>query len=159
MTSRAILDALAAHAPPGTTFHLLETETLGLGVPYVPRAVARALVAADRRLGCDVGRGLVRFVRQVYRYLHHDIGERIRDEVRAELHKPGSRVVDAHSLGSVIAFDVLTRDGIGHGPEGLTTLVTCGPPPAWPTPPLSWVRRRPSPSSGWNQLAEPLRSW
>ncbi|MFB6992709.1 hypothetical protein [Streptomyces sp. NPDC056304] len=118
MTGRAILGALAAYAPPGTTLHLLETETLGLGVPCVPRAVARALVAADRRLGRDVGRGLLRFVRQVYRCLHHDIGERIRDEVRAEPHKPGSWVVVAHSLGSVIAFDTLTRDGIAPALRG-----------------------------------------
>nr|WP_168499905.1 hypothetical protein [Streptomyces sp. RLB1-33]QIY75887.1 hypothetical protein HEP84_49855 [Streptomyces sp. RLB1-33] len=64
-----VLEALAAYAPPGTDPDRLEPETLGLGVPYVPRSVACALVAADRRLGRDVGRGLLRFVRQVYRYL------------------------------------------------------------------------------------------
>ncbi|MFJ8111386.1 hypothetical protein [Streptomyces sp. NPDC096132] len=80
-----------------------------------------------------MGRLLLRLIRQVYRYLHHDIGDRIRTEVRAVLHRPGPRLVIAHSLGSVIAFDMLTRPDIGPGPDGLTTLVTCGSPLAWPT--------------------------
>ncbi|MER7901152.1 hypothetical protein ABTX62_35105 [Streptomyces sp. NPDC096046] len=58
-----------------------------------------------------------------------------RAEVRTELHRPGPCLVIAHSLGSVIAFDMLTRDdtGPGPGPDGLTILVTCGSPLAWPT--------------------------
>jgi alpha-beta hydrolase superfamily lysophospholipase len=42
-------------------------------------------------------------------------------------------LVIAHSLGSVIAFDMLTREDTGPGPDGLTALVTCGSPLAWPT--------------------------
>ncbi|MFF5676349.1 hypothetical protein ACFY8S_40785, partial [Streptomyces hygroscopicus] len=100
---------------------------------YIPRPVARAVVAVDHKIGRDTGRRLLRFVRQVYRYLHHDIGENIRAEVRTELHRPSPRLVIAHSLGSIIAFDMLTREDTGPGPDGLTTLVTCGSPLAWPT--------------------------
>ncbi|MFI1075964.1 hypothetical protein [Streptomyces puniciscabiei] len=128
-----VLDTLALYTPPGLDPEQLETETLGLGVPYIPRPVAQALAAADQRIGRDMGRRLLRFVRQVYRYLHHDIGDRIRAEVRTELHRPGPRLVIAHSLGSIIAFDMLTRPDTGPGPDGLTTLVTCGSPLAWPT--------------------------
>lgn len=111
----------------------IEPVTLGLGVPYTPRPIARALAAADHKIGRNMSRRLLRFVRQVYRYLHHDIGERIRTEAQTELHREGPRLVIAHSLGSVIAFDMLARTDIGPGPGGLTTLVTCGSPLAWPT--------------------------
>lgn len=66
---------------------------------------------------------LPRFVRQVYRCLHQDIGEPTRAEIQTALHRPGPRLVIAHSLGS----DMLTRDDTGLGPDGLTTtLVACG---------------------------------
>ncbi|MGW0477116.1 hypothetical protein [Streptomyces coeruleorubidus] len=128
-----VLDTFAQYSPADLDPEQLETETLGLGIPYIPRPVAQAVVAVDHKIGRDTGRRLLRFARQVYRYLHHDIGERIRAEVRTELHRPGPRLVIAHSLGSVIAFDMLTRDDTGPGPDGLTTLVTCGSPLAWPT--------------------------
>ncbi|MFF8572707.1 hypothetical protein ACF07F_35240 [Streptomyces sp. NPDC015237] len=128
-----VLDTLALYAPPDLNLQEIETETLGLGIPYIPLPVARFLAAADRGVGRGVGRPLLRLVRQVYRYLHHDIGERIRGHVLPELHREGPRLVIAHSLGSVIAFDMLTRTETGPGPEGLTTLVTCGSPLSWPT--------------------------
>ncbi|MBT2896849.1 hypothetical protein [Streptomyces sp. McG3] len=128
-----VLDTLALYAPPGLDPEQLQTETLGPGIPYIPRPVAQAVIAVDHKIGRDMGRRLLGFVRQVYRYLHHDIGERIRAEVRTELHRPGPRLAIAHSLGSVIAFDMLTREDTGPGPDGLTALVTCGSPLAWPT--------------------------
>ncbi|MCL6670514.1 MULTISPECIES: hypothetical protein [Streptomyces] len=128
-----VLETLALYAPPGLDPEQLQTETLGPGIPYIPRPVAQAVIAVDHKIGRDMGRRLLGFVRQVYRYLHHDIGERIRAEVRTELHRPGPRLVIAHSLGSVIAFDMLTREDTGPGPDGLTALVTCGSPLAWPT--------------------------
>ncbi|MEW2558532.1 hypothetical protein [Streptomyces griseorubiginosus] len=128
-----VLDTLALYTPPGLDPQQLETETLGLGIPYIPRPVTRALAAADHAIGRDTGRKLLSFIRQVYRYLHHDIGERIRAEVQTELHREGPRLVIAHSLGSVIAFDMLTRSDTGPGPDGLSTLITCGSPLAWPT--------------------------
>ncbi|MEU6320698.1 hypothetical protein [Streptomyces sp. NPDC047009] len=128
-----VLGTLALYAPPDLDPEQLETETLGLGIPYIPRPIAQAVVAVDHKIGRNTGKRLLAFVRQVYRYLHHDIGERIRTEVRTELHRPGPRLVIAHSLGSIIAFDMLTREDTGPGPDGLTTLVTCGSPLAWPT--------------------------
>lgn len=128
-----VLDTLALYTPSDLDPEQLKTETLGPGIPYIPRPIAQAVVAVDRKIGRDMGRRLLGFVRQVYRYLHHDIGERIRAEVRTELHRPEHRLVIAHSLGSVIAFDMLTRSDTGPGPDGLTTLVTCGSPLAWPT--------------------------
>ncbi|MFF5393431.1 hypothetical protein ACFY5H_34910 [Streptomyces sp. NPDC013012] len=128
-----VLGTLAEYIPPGTDTQDIATETLGLGIPYAPRPVAQALAAADRTLGRGVGRHLLKPIRQVYRYLHHDIGDRIRDEVRTELHRPGPRLVIAHSLGSVIAYDMLSRQDTGPGPDGLTTLVTCGSPLGWLT--------------------------
>ncbi|MCI4078869.1 hypothetical protein MRQ86_00560 [Streptomyces sp. MMS21 TC-5] len=128
-----VLDTLAEYIPLGTDTQDIPTDTLGLGIPYTPRPVAQALAAADRTLGRDMGRHLLKPIRQVYRYLHHDIGDRIREEVRAELHRPGPRLVIAHSLGSVIAYDMLTREDTGPATDGLTTLITCGSPLGWPT--------------------------
>ncbi|MFE4622694.1 alpha/beta fold hydrolase [Streptomyces mirabilis] len=137
------IDTLALYAPRDLDPEQLETETLGLGIPYIPRPVAQAVVAVDYKIGRDTGRRLLGFVRQVYRYLHHDIGERIRAEVRTELHRPGPRLVIAHSLGSVIAFDMLTRADTGPGPDGLTTLVTCGSPLPGPPSATLWARTAP----------------
>ncbi|MFJ4836235.1 hypothetical protein ACIP79_41050 [Streptomyces sp. NPDC088747] len=130
-----IFDTLDPYLPGDVDTASLSVDTLGLGVPYVPRHLAQVLVAVDQKAGRGTGRWLLRMIRQVYRYLHDNegYGSPIRDLVAEELHRPGPRVVIAHSLGSVIAFDMLTRKDIGPGPDGLQHLVTCGSPLAWPT--------------------------
>ncbi|MGW7304275.1 hypothetical protein ACWGI1_01700 [Streptomyces sp. NPDC054835] len=129
-----ILETLAPYVPADTDPAALTVETLGLGLPPIPRAVAQIVVAADQTVGKSMGKGLLRLVRQVYRYLHDDAyGSQIRELVAKEMHQPGPRVVIAHSLGSVVVFDMLTRKDIGPGPAGLQHLVTCGSPLAWPT--------------------------
>ncbi|TDV36831.1 hypothetical protein [Actinophytocola oryzae] len=114
-----------------------DTEGVGaeeLGPPALwPSFVNRALVAVDRRWGRSAGGVLLRCVRQVYRYLSHPaLAEEIRGVVTDTIAgRPG--VVVAHSLGSVVVFDALTR---GLLPPG-TSLVTIGSPLSWPT-----IRRR-----------------
>ncbi|MFD8236225.1 hypothetical protein ACFV20_30655 [Streptomyces sp. NPDC059696] len=76
-----VLDTLAQYTSPDLDPEQLETETLGLGIPYIPRPVAQAVVAVDHKIGPGTGRRLLRFARQVYRYLRHDIGERIRADL------------------------------------------------------------------------------
>ncbi|GGS86748.1 hypothetical protein GCM10010270_68630 [Streptomyces violaceus] len=59
----------------------------------------------------------------------------------------GARMVVAHSLGSVVVYDMLSR---GEAPY-VTMLVTCGSPLGWP-PARAYHRRRrdarPAPAPG-----------
>ncbi|MFF1872605.1 hypothetical protein [Kitasatospora herbaricolor] len=131
-----ILETLADYAPsaPGRTE---SPDTLGLGLPYLPRPVLTMITRVDREAGRGVGESLVRVIRQVFKYLHHpERAEQIRAQVLEAASVPGTRLAIAHSLGSVVTVDLILRGQFPlavDGKEGLTTLVTCGSPMAWPT--------------------------
>lgn len=105
-----------------------EATTLA-GLPAFPtRHGLRLLTAVDGRWRGGA-RPVLAVLREVYAYLHApSCGQNVRRRVRttATAH---TRLLLAHSLGSVVAYDLLRR---GELPQ-ITTLVTFGSPLAWPT--------------------------
>jgi hypothetical protein len=109
-----------------------------LGLPWVPPRIAKLLPAVDARYGQrGAGEKIMEQLEEVHGYLHEpDQAARVRDRVGEALRRPGTRAVIAHSLGSVIVYDMLQRGEITTGKTnagGVTTLITCGSPLAWPS--------------------------
>ncbi|MFJ8210665.1 hypothetical protein [Streptomyces sp. NPDC096033] len=136
-----ILQALAAYAPaaveddsPGSGL------TLGEG-PLTPRIIRR-MQAVDRRMGKGVTGRVLWLVREAHAYLRsEETAAAVRAEVAGALAGTGARLVIAHSLGSLVFYDMLRR---GEAPD-VTALVTCGSP-------LGWLAGR----KGIHSEAEPL---
>jgi hypothetical protein len=101
-----------------------------LGPPAViPPALIRGLATVDHRWGRGMGWLLVRVLRQVHAYLYReDTASEIRRIVQAEI-GADTRVLIGHSLGSVVAYDLLRRDLVPQ----VEALVTLGSPLAWAT--------------------------
>lgn len=101
---------------------------------YLPGGVQRALALIQRSNLFD-GRDsrLIAFVKQVNRYLTDpDFRQRVHREMETAMaHSP--RLVVAHSLGSVIAYDWLRENHVEHPPA----LITLGSPLG-----LESIRRR-----------------
>ncbi|MFJ6769521.1 hypothetical protein ACIQOV_00830 [Kitasatospora sp. NPDC091257] len=71
---------------------------------------------------------LLWLVREAHTYLRHEeTADAVRAEVAWALAETGARMVIAHSLGSVVVYDLLSR---GEAP-GVAQLVTCGSPLSW----------------------------
>jgi hypothetical protein len=104
--------------------------TLGLPKMWSPRLTQLAM-AYDRRFPGGGGQFLVRRMREVRYYLTKPaLAAEVRAFVRDEF-KLHTAVVIGHSLGSVIAYDLLRRQEVGAaGTPGsaVHTLVTCGSP-------------------------------
>ncbi|MFJ7913207.1 hypothetical protein [Kitasatospora sp. NPDC096204] len=122
-----ILEALAAYAPSALEDMSPEAGmTLGES-SLTPRIVSMAQ-AVDQKTGKGVTNRFLWLVREAYTYLRHEpTADAVRSEVARVLAHTGARMVIAHSLGSVVAYDLLNR---GEAP-GVTTLVTCGSPLSW----------------------------
>jgi hypothetical protein len=109
-----------------------------------PDPVQRALHALSRsKFFSELGeRALIRFIKQVHRYfteseLREQARERIAREVDAD-----TRVLVGHSLGSVVAYEVLCE----HPHWPVRTLVTLGSPLGIPN--LIFDRLQPAPVNG-----------
>ncbi|MEU6067699.1 hypothetical protein ABZ864_25375 [Streptomyces sp. NPDC047082] len=80
------------------------------------------------------GDRLLWFVREAHAYLRKpDTAGAVRATVQKALAETGATVI-AHSLGSVVFYDMLSRDEIptiADGSPPVTTLVTCGSPLRW----------------------------
>ncbi|MFJ9343754.1 hypothetical protein ACIRP0_31405 [Streptomyces sp. NPDC101733] len=131
-----ILRALAAYAPSAVGEEdgsPTAGQTLGSG-RLTPRILKRAH-AVDRVAGKGVTDRLMWLVREAHGYLRQEeTGAAVRAEVRAALVATGSRMVIAHSLGSVVFYDMLSRGevpAVTDGEPGVTTLITCGSPLSW----------------------------
>jgi hypothetical protein len=98
-----------------------------LGIPAVPKSVSGRLLEVDRRWP-GLGLSLVRLLREVYSYLFYP-GVRARVQRRVCSSASDASILIAHSLGSVIAYDML-HDG---KPSSVKRLITCGSPLAWST--------------------------
>ncbi|MFJ2264249.1 hypothetical protein ACIOKD_39245 [Streptomyces sp. NPDC087844] len=113
-----------------------ESSARELGLPAVPGKIGRLLVRIDRRFGRNAGKYLLYILRQVHRYLSdEDLSKAIRDVV-ADSMKSNTRFVLAHSLGSVIAYDMLQRGELFPAAsieENRQCIVTFGSPLSWPT--------------------------
>ncbi|MFQ6197699.1 hypothetical protein [Streptomyces sp. NPDC000405] len=120
-----ILAALAAYAPSAVED---EASTATLGERTLTPRIVRRMQAVDRKLGKGVTGHLLWFVREAHAYLRkEETAAAVRATVAKALAETGAPFVIAHSLGSVVFYDMLRR---GEAP-GVTTLVTCGSPLGW----------------------------
>jgi len=105
-----------------------EAATLA-GLPAFPTRRGLTLLAAVDGRWRGGARLVLALLREVFAYLHAPTcGWQVRRRVRLTATSQ-TRMLLAHSLGSVIAFDLLRR---GELPQ-VTTLVTFGSPLGWPT--------------------------
>ncbi|MER8118607.1 hypothetical protein [Streptomyces sp. NPDC094031] len=131
-----ILEALAAYAPSAVAEEQdspMAGRTLGAG-RLTPRILRRAQ-AVDRVAGKGVTDRLLWVIREAHGYLRQErTAAAVRAVVREALVAPGARMVIAHSLGTVVFYDMLTRGEVppapGGGP-GVASLITCGSPLGW----------------------------
>lgn len=105
-----------------------------LGLPQLwPARVTRLVMAYDRRFPRGGGKLFVSAMREVRIYLYEpDLAARVRALV-ASAFDASISVVLGHSLGSVIAYDLLRRGEIVPDRRSVRTLVTCGSPLAIPS--------------------------
>ncbi|MEU7576763.1 hypothetical protein AB0B50_04070 [Streptomyces sp. NPDC041068] len=106
----------------------LSVQTLGLPQLW-PSRLTRLVMAYDRRFSRGGGALFVKAMREVRYYLYEpDLADQVQGLV-ADSFGAATSVVLGHSLGSVIAYDLLSR---GKTPltqlAGVRTLVTCGSP-------------------------------
>ncbi|MGY0464509.1 esterase/lipase family protein [Kitasatospora sp. cg17-2] len=122
-----ILSALAAYAPSAVEDELPEAG-LTLGENALTPRIVRRIQAVDRKVGRGVAGRPLWFVREAHAYLgHEEMADAVRAEVAGVLAATGARTVVAHSLGSVVVYDLLSR---GEAP-GVAQLVMCGSPLSW----------------------------
>jgi hypothetical protein len=130
------------------------SEATGEWKGSMPVALRPLVAVLARRADFDCVIGMVPVLRQVWRYLHDDIlAARIRATV-AQTMDTDCRMLVAHSLGSVVAYETLALTG----PRGAVwpgRLVTLGSPLG-----LQAVRRRlraspARPAAGWINLYDP----
>ncbi|MER6393160.1 hypothetical protein ABT236_32440 [Streptomyces sp. NPDC001523] len=134
-----ILEALASYEPSAVDdaeaddASLVPGRTLGEGW-LTPRILRRAH-AVDRKVGKGATARLMWLVREAHTYLRdEETSAAVRAKVREALVETGTSMVIAHSLGSVVFYDMLSRGEIPDtrgGEPGVTTLVTCGSPLSW----------------------------
>ncbi|MFJ7096258.1 hypothetical protein ACIQWL_39450 [Streptomyces mirabilis] len=112
---------------------LARVQELGLqtlGLPQLwPARLTRLVMAYDRRFPRGGGKLFVSTMREVRFYLYEpDLAAQVRALV-AEAFGADTSVVIGHSLGSVIAYDLLRRGEIAPDrTAAVHTLVTCGSP-------------------------------
>ncbi|MFE7132401.1 hypothetical protein ACFVIM_16240 [Streptomyces sp. NPDC057638] len=131
-----ILDALAAYSPAAVAAED-DAPTAGhaLGESRFTPRIRRRAHAVDRVTGKGVTDRLLWLVREAHGYLRQEeTATALRSGIRDALTATGARMVIAHSLGSVILYDMLSRGEVplaDDGGTGVTTVVTCGSPLSW----------------------------
>ncbi|WP_410597347.1 hypothetical protein [Amycolatopsis sp. lyj-23] len=156
-----VAEALAELVTPAEVAAAAAAAPKGLG--RIPRPFQALIAAIDRRFGPAAAVLSIRELKQVRRYLREPAVRRaVDDRVRDEF-PPGCRVLIGHSLGSVVAYELLRQN-----PDlGVKLLITVGSPLA-----LRMVRDRlrvePLPVPAWvnvRDLRDPvacageLRGW
>lgn len=133
-----ILQALAAYEPSAVAEEddsPLAGQTLGPGDGRLTPRILRRAHAVDRVAGKGVTDRLLWLVREAHGYLRdEETGAAVRAEVRAALAATGARMVIAHSLGSVVFYDMLSRGEVPASADGslaVISLITCGSPLSW----------------------------
>ncbi|MFF0700194.1 hypothetical protein ACFYVC_07810 [Streptomyces tendae] len=130
-----LIQALEAHTPPS----LDEQPTAGtLGAPpRVSPRITGALARIDRKFGPRAGKMVVRRLSEAYGYFsskpkYAGMAQSVRGRVRKALDETGATLVIAHSLGSVVIYDMFQRSEIPLPADGgVRQLITCGSPLAW----------------------------
>jgi hypothetical protein len=129
-----ILSALEVHTPP-VPGQQPPVGTLGMPPRTHPRLV-RATARVDRRFGNGVGRLLLTRISEAYGYFKDkDKAEEVRTRVLTAVEQTGATLIIAHSLGSVVVYDMFQRGQIPPPTTstGVNQLITCGSPLAWLT--------------------------
>ena len=127
-----ILRALEVHTPP-VLGQQTSAGTLGMPPRTNPHLV-RAIARVDRRFGNGAGRLLLSRISEVYGYFKDkDKAEEVRSRVREAVEQTGATLIIAHSLGSVVVYDMFQRGQIPLPATGarVNQLITCGSPLAW----------------------------
>jgi len=126
-----VLHALQAYAPDAG---LPDQAQLTLGrSPRVHPGITRRVAAIDGRLGRRAGEKVVGRIREVYGYFHNPVAaEEVRCRIAEAIIASGAPLVIAHSLGSVVVYDMFQREQIPlDGGGAVRTLISCGSPLAW----------------------------
>jgi len=108
-----------------------DTGTLGRSV--FRRRIECKITAVDRTTSRGAGSRLVWFLREVHGYLRNDDkAEQVRGVIREAITNAQPQVLIAHSLGSVIAYDMIQRGEISVARSGgVRAFITCGSPLGW----------------------------
>ncbi|MGW1267230.1 hypothetical protein [Streptomyces sp. NPDC002491] len=130
-----LVEALEAHTPASPN----EPPTAGtLGAPpRVSPRVTAALARIDRRFGPGAGKMVLSRLSEAYGYFsskpkYAGMAETVRECVRTALDQTGATLIIAHSLGSVVIYDMFQRGEIPLPADGgVSQLITCGSPLAW----------------------------
>lgn len=120
-----------------------------------PAAVQRALraLSGSRFFAGLTERALIAFIKQVRRYFtERDLRERVRDRI-ADVVSDDTRVVVAHSLGSVVAYEA----ACAHPEWQVRTLITLGSPLGIRN--LIFDRLEPPPSDGIGLWPASTKNW
>ncbi|MFD0042457.1 hypothetical protein ACFVIZ_32995 [Streptomyces anulatus] len=124
-----LLQALEAHTSPDAA-RQPPAGTLGK-VPRMSPRITAALAAIDRRFGPRAGQAVLSRLSEVQGYFsdkHKDKADEVRDRVLQSIKQTGATLIIAHSLGSVVVYDMFRR---GQIPASVNQLITCGSPLAW----------------------------
>jgi hypothetical protein len=126
-----VLHALQAYA---SDADLPDQAPPTLGVPpRVHPGITRRVAAIDGRLRRRAGTTVVGRVREVYGYFHNPVAaEEVRSRIAEAITASGAPLVIAHSLWSVVVYDMSEREQIPlNGSGAVRALISCGSPLAW----------------------------
>ncbi|MGW2770776.1 hypothetical protein [Streptomyces sp. NPDC001275] len=126
-----MLTALEAHTPPVPGQQ--PPGTLGMPPRTHPRLL-RALARVDRRFGNGAGKLVLNRISEVHGYFtEKDKADEVRTRVRDAVQQTGATLIIAHSLGSVVIYDMFQRGLIPPAARGtgVSQLITCGSPLSW----------------------------
>lgn len=107
-----------------------ELDVTTLGPPKLwPRSVTRRAMVYDRRTPDSAVNRLITRLREVRFYLKHPtLASEVQDLVVKAFSDDTATVVIGHSLGSVIAYDLIRQKKIAAPGTAVHTFVTCGSP-------------------------------
>ncbi len=129
-----LIEACTDILGPERTAHALEARGQTLGPPRMWPTDLNLLVSEIDLRHPGIGRRVVRVLREVRYYLYESVlASRVRQLV-AQACTARTNIVLGHSLGGVIAYDLLMRKELPSAEGGAArTLITCGSPLALPT--------------------------
>jgi hypothetical protein len=131
-----IVQALDDLLTPQERAYAAQVDPTTLGLVKVPPSITQRAIAYDQRKPGSLVSKLIRVLREVHTYLTEPgLADQVRQYVlkSADAH---TTVLIGHSLGSVIAYDLLRHGEIaapGTAGAAVHTFVTCGSPLAIPT--------------------------
>jgi hypothetical protein len=124
---QAVLKAVCDKTGLGELVDAADNDVIARGVQNL-EFVQSILKAIDRHLPGGSGLGIALATNDVYQYLRNPVfRNRVEDGVRAALKRDVETVVVSHSLGTVVTYNLLRREGAGQGWK-VPLLVTLGSP-------------------------------